>query len=60
MLDKEKLAYDLAVIYAQDVLRNRPKEMMNCSDVNKLLLDGFNTSYEYQLSALGLTEIKEQ
>lgn len=61
MYDKEQLAYDLSLLYAYDVIKNRPLDDKNepiwdFKAVNKLLLCGFKKAYKFNSEQLGLAE----
>ncbi len=62
VLDKQKLAYDLSLLYAKDVLENRPRDKegdpipLDCIEVNKMIFDAFKIGYEYHSLLFGLTE----
>ena len=56
MLDKEKLAYDLALAYASQILSEHREETDTVDEMNDLLLRAFKQGYDYQCEELGLRE----
>jgi hypothetical protein len=56
MLDKEKLAYDLALAYASQILSEHREENDTIDEMNDLLLGSFKQGYDYQCEQLGIKQ----
>lgn len=55
MFDKEKLAYDLSLSYAQEILKNRPEDVDCIGEMNELLLGAFQNAYNFYSEKFGLS-----
>jgi len=46
-MGNEKLIYDLSLLYAQEILHNRPEEKDCIPEMNELLLRSFHQAHDY-------------